>query len=574
MITIRQQKNDSSAIDRKIRPAAFLIALLTLLVYLPSTRSGFVNWDDGPYVYDDPVIRVMDLRFFKTIFTRVLVYNWHPLTIFSYALDYRIWGLNPVGYHLTNIIFHAVNASLVFFLSLRLIETKFKQTNGSFIAALFTAVLFAVHPLHVESVSWISERKDVLCGFFYLLGLITYLKYINSEHSKNRLYATTLIYFILALLSKPMAVSFPLALLILDFYPLERLSAKSVVEKTPFFALSAIFSFITFLAQKQEKALLSLEVAPFSTRVSTAIRSYVFYMYKTILPLDLSPYYPYIYKINFLSLEYLGSLITIVLITSFCVITLRRRRIFSAAWLYFLIVLFPVIGIVQVGAQAAADRYVYLPSLSVFLMAGVPVGLLYEKFTKKRALLISLSVLLAGALIFVTVRQQAIWKDSISLWNHQIELYPNGSAISYFNRGNVYFYRKDYDSAIRDYSSAIAIDPQKTDAYFNRGQSYKFKGECAKAIGDFSMTIKLDPVLEYPYVNRGYCLAEAREYGAALKDFTAALRINTRDALTYYYMGLVYLKLNEMSEAATSLKRAGQLGLKDAQTALAASGFK
>ncbi len=569
------QKENGPDADKNFRTVVFLIALLTLLVYLPSTHSGFVNWDDGLYVYDDPVIRLIDLKFLETIFTQVLVYNWHPLTMFSYALDYYIWGLNPAGYHLINMVFHAVNASLVFFLSLRLIAIKSKRTSSAFIASFVTAVLFAVHPLHVESVSWVSERKDVLCGFFYLLGLITYLKYINSEHSKSRLYVTTIIYFILAILSKPMAVSFPLILLIIDFYPLERLSAKAAIEKMPFFILSVISSFITFLAQKHEKALLSLEIAPFSTRVLTALRSYVFYLYKTILPLNLAPYYPYTYKINFFTFEYLGSLITLILITLFCIVTFRRYKIFSAAWLYFLIVLFPVIGIVQVGAQAAADRYMYLPSLSVFLLAGLLAGQLYERSRGiKRVLLISFNVLLAGMLILMTAKQQAIWKDSISLWNHEIELYPNGSAISYFNRGNIYYYTKNYESAIRDYSRAIALDPEKVDARFNRAQSYVFTGDCLHAVEDYDIIIRLDPAFEYPYVNRGHCFAELGEYSAAIEDFTAALRINKQDALTYYYMGLAYLKLNKINEAAVNLRKAEQLGLKDAQTALAASGLK
>lgn len=561
--------------DKNIRTAAFLIVLLTLLVYLPSTRSGFVNWDDGLYVYDDAAIRVIDLKFVKTIFTQVLVYNWHPLTMFSYALDYYIWGLNPAGYHLINMVFHAMNASLVFFLSLRLIEIKSERTLSALTAAFVTAILFAIHPLHVESVSWVSERKDVLCGFFYLLGLITYLKFVNSESSKRRLYVTVMVYFILAILSKPMAVSFPIVLLIIDFYPLERLSKKAALEKVPFFILSIMGSVLTVWAQKHEKALLSLEISPFSTRLLTALRSYVFYLYKTILPLNLAPYYPYTYKINLFTFEYLGSLTALISITLFCIMTLRRYKIFSAAWLYFLIVLFPVIGIVQVGAQAAADRYMYLPSLSVFLMIGILAGNLYEISSKiKKIILISSSVLLAGLLIIITISQQAIWKDSISLWNHEIELYPNGSAISYQNRGNAYFHMNDYEPAIRDYSRAIALDPKKVDAYFNRAQSYKFMGDCLHAVEDYDSIIRLDPAFEYPYVNRGYCLAELGEHSAAIEDFTAALRINPRDALTYYYIGLAYLKLNKINEAVVNLKKADQLGLKNAQAELAASGLK
>lgn len=561
-------------IDKYIRTAAFLIILLTLLVYLPSTRSGFVNFDDGLYVYDDAVIRAVNLKFFKTIFTQALVYNWHPLTMFSYALDYYIWGLNPAGYHLINIVFHAVNASLVFFLSLRLIEIKSRGALTAFIAAFVTAVLFALHPLHVESVSWVSERKDVLCGFFYLMGLITYLKYINSERSKGRLYVTTVVYFILAILSKPMAVSFPIVLLIIDLYPLERLSARSVLEKMPFFILSGIASLITFLAQKHEKALLSLEASPLYTRVLTALRSYVFYLYKTVLPLNLAPYYPYTYKINFFSLEYVGSLLALALITVFCIITIRRYKIFSAAWLYFLLVLLPVIGIVQVGAQAAADRYMYLPSLSIFLMIGILAGGLYERSSGiKRTILICSGVLVIGMLTFLTIRQQAIWKDSISLWNHEIELYPNGSAIPYFNRANVYYYRHEYGPAIRDYGVAIALDPGKVDAYFNQAQSYKYTGDCRHAVEDYGIIIRLDPAFEYPYVNRGYCFAELGKYGAAIEDFKAALRINKEDALTYYYMGLTYLKLDKKNEAAVNLNKAAQLGLKDAQNALAVSGL-
>lgn len=177
-------------------------------------------------------------------------------------------------------------------------------------------------------------------------------------------------------------------------------------------------------------------------------------------------------------------------------------------------------------------------------------------------------------LTFLTVSQQAIWKDSFSLWNHEIELYPNGSAISYYNRGNIYYYMHDYVPAIRDYNRAIALDPKKVDAYFNRAQSYKFMGDCLHAVEDYDIIIRLDPAFEYPYVNRGYCFAKFGEYASAIEDYTIALRLNPQDALTYYYMGLAYLKLDKTNEAAVNLKKADQLGLKNAQAALAASGLK
>lgn len=306
----------------KIQAAIFLAALITFVAYLPALQNGFVNWDDDEYVYENSNIQSIDYIFFTWIFTLRANPTWHPLTLLSFGLDYFIWGLNPAGYHLTNIIFHTLNTILVFILTGRLLKYKFGEKTDykqTIIIGGITALLFGLHPLHVESVAWISERKDVLYAFFFLMSLLMYLTYTNpySLFSRRLYYIFGIILFIMALMSKPMAVSLPFVLLILDFYPLNRLKTgegmsgfkKVLIEKLPFFILSVLSSLIAIQSQQLGGALKSFENYPLLLRIYVAVRGYIFYLAKTIIPVNLYPLYPHPVSINFFSFEYLGSFI-------------------------------------------------------------------------------------------------------------------------------------------------------------------------------------------------------------------------------------------------------------------------
>jgi hypothetical protein len=365
--------------NKRVLAVAFLVALLTLLVYLPALQNDFVNWDDHLYIYENPHIRSIDSEFFKWIFTTFHASNWHPLTWLSHAIDYAIWGLNPMGHHLTSIILHGLNTFLVVILIIRLInydrdkapitvENKKFSNNNPIIAGAITGLLFGLHPLHVESVAWVSERKDVLCAFFFLLSILSYLKYTSPlQKQKTVHYALCLLFFIFALMSKPMAVTLPVVLLILDVYPLGRLHLKSaftnpplppftkgglggikvLIEKLPFLILSLASSVVTIIAQ--QNAIVTFEARPLGERLLVAIRAPVFYLFKMLWPTDLSPLYPYPSKISFLTIEYMGSFILVVCITAFCIWLWKRQKIFAIVWAYYIVTLLPVLGIIQVG---------------------------------------------------------------------------------------------------------------------------------------------------------------------------------------------------------------------------------
>ncbi|MGD0283667.1 MAG: hypothetical protein ABSB95_15050, partial [Dissulfurispiraceae bacterium] len=354
---------------------AGLVSLLTFSVYLSCIHNEFVAWDDDHYIYENLHLHPLNAAFFRWAFSAFYAANWHPLTWVSHALDYAVWGLNPLGHHLTNNILHAVNTFIVVVLVVKLLETwhASRQQNPArhpsqdLIIAAVTGLLFGLHPLHVESVAWVSERKDLLCAMFFLLSVLAYT---------NKHYLLVVFLFALALLSKPMAVSLPAVLLILDWHPFNRISSvksflSAFLEKLPLIALSIVSSVLTVLAQKAEGAMQPFEVTPLSSRVLVAAESLLSYLWKMVWPVNLIPYYSYPGNVSLFSAEYFLSVIIVFGITAACLIMVKKQKLWLAAWGYYVITLLPVLGIVQVGGQAMADRYTYLPSLGPFILIGL-----------------------------------------------------------------------------------------------------------------------------------------------------------------------------------------------------------
>ncbi|MGD0885158.1 MAG: hypothetical protein ABSA46_09855, partial [Thermodesulfovibrionales bacterium] len=377
--------------------AAF-VSLITFAIYLSSLRNDFVIWDDGLYVINNLHIRSLNWAFFQWAFSGFYAGNWHPLTWVSHAFDYAVWGLNPMGHHLTNNILHAMNTFLVVLLCIKLLEmwkersmpeaaSPFLDERRIMIAAGVTGLLFGLHPLHVESVAWVAERKDLLCGLFFLLSISAYVKHIRALVSEplekkkaaslffNRSYLVSLVFFVLALLSKPMAVSLPVVLLLLDWYPFQRICSwksfrDSGLEKLPFIACSLISSILTIMAQRTGGATGMMGFVPLRARMLVAAKAFVDYLGKIAVPVDLSPYYPYpkLQEVTLVSPQYLFAVIFVVGLTAILLVAAKKQRVWLSAWGYYVVTLIPVIGIVQVGSQAMADRYMYLPSLGPFLL--------------------------------------------------------------------------------------------------------------------------------------------------------------------------------------------------------------
>jgi tetratricopeptide (TPR) repeat protein len=632
------------------KPAYYLAALVSLLafvIYLPSLWNEFVGWDDGTYVVSNPFIRSLNGALLKWAFFDFHAANWHPLTWISHAVDYAVWGLNPMGHHLTNNILHAVNTFLVVLLVVRLTssgtvpilrlrsapsvnrdsplavggrqsavssqpsnnDSTTQQLNYSpYIVAGTTGLLFGLHPIHVESVAWVAERKDLLCALFYLLSVMAYAGYVtlrqaqgdralrqpqgdralrqpqgdNLRHAMvspsnhfNKPYLLTLAFFILALMSKPMAVSLPVVLLILDWYPFNRITSlktfmSSLAEKIPFIALSIGSAVITILAQKAGGAVVTIEAIPLPTRILVAARAIIAYLWKMLMPLDLLPLYPYPRDVSLLSPEFLGAVVLVSGITLASAAVARKKKLWLSAWLYYVVTLLPVLGIVQVGSQPMADRYTYLTSLSPFLIAGIIAAGTYErmKISRRTGTLMKSGSIMAAAVVlaamsYATVRQIGVWKDGVALWNYVIEkeplrvprAYTNGGlalmekgrkseAIEYLqiaiqlestnpnahnNLGLAYKSKGDYDRAIEEFLAAISLRPDDPEIHNNLGVAYRYKGMFDKAIEQYQIALSLKPEYAEAHFNLGIIYLETGDVDAARKEFEAGLKIRPDD---------------------------------------------
>jgi tetratricopeptide (TPR) repeat protein len=547
--------------------AAF-ITLITIIIYLPALRNDFVGWDDNIYVYENPSIRLLNFSFFKWSFTTFRGGNWHPLTWLSHGIDYALWGLKPMGHHLTSVIIHAINTFLVTLLGIRLLEmwkersggSTFLNEQGMMIAGAVAGLLFGIHPLHVESVAWVAERKDVLCGLFYLLCILTYLKHVcvvckGGLEGKSislwffdRFYLLSFIFFVLALMSKPMAVSLPLVLLILEWYPLQRIRSvetfrAAFVEKLPFIAFCLIASIVSLSAQKSAVTMMQSTQTPLAARALVSVKALMMYLWQMAMPFNLAPFYPYPHNISLMSFEYLLPIVLVIGITLACTIVARRQKLWLSLWSYYVVTLLPVIGIVQVGKQAMADRYMYLPSLAPFLLVGLVSGRLWSVqnagLTVKR-LYAAIAIALVVFVSFLTLKQIAIWKSTLDLWNYELKEESRRSPIAYNSRGLAFADKGQIDKAIEDYTVAISLQPNDPDAYVNRGIALSKKGQIDQAIENYKVAISLEPDSAKGYLNRGVAFSNKGLYDQGIEDFTAAISLKPDYTEAYVNRGVAF----------------------------------
>jgi tetratricopeptide (TPR) repeat protein len=573
---------------------AVLVAVLTFLVYLETLSNNFLHWDTSLYVTENPNIRSFNLAFLRWAFLDFYASNWHPLTWISHALDYALWGLDPLGHHLTNNILHAANTFLVVVLTAKLFVTdraRTQKTTDSFlgdrrslIAGVVTGLLFGLHPIHVSSVAWVAERKDVLCAFFFLLSILMYMEYARHQNAEetgngrtvrknffiNKHYLSALGFFALALLSKPMAVSLPLVLLILDWHPFERIGSlrslkRVVAEKLPFITLSLISSILTVLAQKSGGAVVHFKVLPLSTRLAVAVKSLIGYLQKMIIPLHLSPYYAYPNNASFLSFEYLLPLLLVIGITLLSLFFASRHKLWLSVWSYYVITLLPVLGIIQVGGQAMADRYTYLPAIGPFLLVGIlaaRVSANTDSIKKQRFKLFGLLVavfLLFSSLTYITLRQIGIWNNDFTLWDHVIRNQRRKVPFVYYHRGLASMKMGRVDMAMQDFNKAIALDPSDYYAYVNRGMLYSRMDLLDMALEDFDKAIALNPRSYEAYTNKGMVYGRAGLFEEAIDQFDDAIELRPDSAIAYGNRGLAYFLLEQYSNALEDLNEAIQL---------------
>lgn len=604
---------------------ATILAAITFVIYLPALQHGFiVNWDDNIYVLDNKNIQSLSLDFLRWALIDYKTNLWHPLSWISHAIDYAIWELNPFGHHLTSIILHAVNTGVVVFLTSRLLTAcTSEKASGAhhshrtiLLASAVTGLLFGIHPLHVESVAWVTERKDLLYSLFYMLSVMSYMRYAEEQKSEyalkyfflSRHYQVSLLLCALSLSSKPMAVTLPVVLLLLDWYPLYRMEQRKditvlILEKLPFFLLSAMVSVVTVMSQKVNAGLMPLNVTPLFSRLLLAMKSLMLYLFHTIAPSNLLPLYSYPKNISLLKPEYAFALALVAVLSILCIMFISRRY-YLAVWLFFVISLLPVLGLIQAGYQSMADRFVYLPVLGPFLLIGSGIGYLWgnDDTARKHHVLqragIAVAVIACSAsLLWLTCQQIGVWKNAIVMWSYLVEKDPGNmpklldyraSAFEkigqpdkaledyatalkiepkndklYFNRATNYLHQGKYDQAILDYSTVISLVPREADAYINRGNTYLRKGDLENAIKDMNKAIELNPAFSASYVNRGNALSKKGESVNALADLNKALSLNPDLATVYIVRGKLNMQLGNFEQGLQDFKTACKKGLEE-----------
>lgn len=535
----KKQKAVSRPAHANTNVAVFIILLLTFIAYIPSLRAGFVNWDDPDYVSNNPMIK--DISNLQMIFTRPIQGNYHPLTVLSLAINYSISGLEAWSYHLFNLLFHLFNCYLVFRLTILL-------SRNNLIIAFTTSLLFGIHPMHVESVAWISERKDVLYGLFFLAGLISYTKYVDSGSKKH--YGLTILFLMLSLVSKPAAVIFPVVLFCIDVLRTRKFNVKLLLEKIPFFILALAIGLLTFTAQKEKGAIDGTQIFDLSTRILMGFYGIMMYFIKSIIPINLSPFYPFAPINEPLPTSYYIAPLFSAILVALIFYSLKRNRVIAFGILFYLANLLLVAQFIPVGSAIIADRYTYLPYIGLFYIIGWLIDQ-YAKGSFSRSLYFNAPIALIMGIL--TFKQARIWFDGGTLWDHAIKIQP--SARAYLNRGSLYKDEKKYQQAIQCFNEALKINVADHEAYMLRGNVYFEMNRSDLAFTEYKKALSINPGYVTAMDNIGALFGLRLQYDSAMIYFNKALAINPSYTPSYKNRALVNLELNRNEESIKDFKK-------------------
>ena len=506
-----------------------LLAAMTWLVFGQTIRHQFINYDDGVYVVRNaPVTRGLTIQGIVWAFTQVHSSNWHPLTWISHMLDCEIYGLNPGGHHFTNVLLHAVTAILLFLV--------LRQMTGTLWRSALVAAIFAIHPLRVESVAWVAERKDLLSGLFFMLTLGAYVRYARAPWSPFR-YGLVLLLFALGLMCKPMLVTVPFVLLMLDYWPLNRFGTlqsrgdkdskirrQLILEKLPFLGLGLASCVITLFAQRGSMQPITRISLPL--RLSNASISYTDYLREMFWPADLAVLYPW--EAVRLGASNLVPSIVLLAGISAAVFLLRQRRYLVTGWLWYLVMLGPVIGILQVGNQARADRYTYLPQIGLYLLLTWGATDLCARWRGGRIVLASLSILILASLTFVARAQTAYWRDSETLWSHALTC-TTDNTIAEGNLGEAYHANGKTREAMVHFERALRIEPKQTSVHSSLGVFYLEMGQLNESLAHLEKALEIEPNFADAHYNLGNTYLQMGRADDALSHYKRALEINPND---------------------------------------------
>ena len=501
-----------------------IIVVLTFLSFLPALKGGFMqSWDDEKYVTANPMVRELNVGTVRQMFTKQVNGSYVPLPMLSFSIEYKLFGDSPVPFHVDNLLLHILCTLLVF--------SILRALKIDLLYAVFGALLFGIHPMRVESVSWISERKDVLYGFFYLSSLFAYIRYITGVNPKQKYLLFSILLFLCSLLSKIEAVMLPVSLLLVDFLLQRPARWKLITEKIPYFLLSLLFGllgvFIIYRVGLHTPGFIKTDPAPgFGNRLFLGCYSITGYLFKFLVPYAQSAMYPYPVMSGFTAvwIRIINPVVLIVLAV-FAYRSLRKTRVVVFGLLFFLANIFFLLQIVAVGNTFFADRYTYIPYIGLIFIV---VWFMQEMVRRKKGIepvLVALFAVFATACFVLTFSRSSDWEDGVSLWTNVIEQYPQRMMEPYVNRGISHTLKHEWGSALEDYNTAISIGPETSGIYADRGIVYGFTGQPEKAAGDFSKAISLDPKNTKALFNRGVTYGNAGQAGPAIADFRKVLEL-------------------------------------------------
>jgi tetratricopeptide (TPR) repeat protein len=546
--------------------ACLFLVVATLATYSDLRTHQFINYDDSLYVTENPMVQGgLTLSGLIGAFNTTCAALWHPLTMLSLMVDSQLFGLHAEGFLLTNLLFHIANA-LLLFLWLR-------RTTGALGPSFLVAALFALHPLHVESVAWVAERKDVLSTFFWLLTMWAYVWYVEAPGLGR--YLLTLVCFVLGLMAKPMLVTLPFVLLLLDYWPLHRwrlnrsaavspskgpsrvspdrkthrgVSSKRLAwEKAPLFALAALFSIVTFFAEKEVGAVTSLQDLAFTSRLANAMVAYVSYLGQMFWPVHLAVLYP-LPRHHLPIWQALAAGLALAVLSLLALRQARRHPYLPVGWLWYLGTLLPVIGLVQVGGQAMADRYTYVPFIGLFIMVAYGMADLGARWRVPRFLLPVGAGVVLSALMICTWVQVSYWRDSISLYEHTLNMTSSNPLIQ-SNMGLALAAQGKMDQALAHYAEALRLKPDLADTHNNLGMALAAQGKMDQAMAQYAEALRLKPGLAGAHNNLGLALAGQGKMDQAMAHYAEALRLDPDYAEAHNSLGLALAAQGKMDQA-------------------------
>ena len=533
----------------------FLIALVTAYAFAPAVHNGFTDWDDPAYVVDQHLIRDSSLPGLKAMFTTYVEGNYHPLTMASLAVDYHFWKLNPRGYHIANIALHVLATLAVFWFMFLL--------SGSNEVSAITALFFGIHPLHVESVAWVSGRKDGLYALFYITACISYVLWARGRRPRAAYYAGSVVLFVLSILSKGMAVSLPVALFAIDFYLKRKQNAKTLLEKVPFFLISLAFGYVAAVAQARQGAIQNLSSFAFYERILFACYGISAYLIRAIVPVNLSALYPYPLRVGGgLPLVYYLAPLGVLLLAAAVAFSLRDGRAIAFGALFFLINVALVLQLFPVGSAVIADRYTYLSFVGVgFIIASLYRSLARGVLARRVAPRVALTVLLALAgvtAVFATRARCEVWKDNVSLWTDVLGHYPN-LPLGYTMRARSFMQQGRNDRALSDAEKALSLDPNQPRALTMRGTIRYMNRDNQGALTDLEKAVRLEPNEAIPWNGLGAVHLTLGKRELALEYFTRAIELKKDYAEAYTNRALTLAGMNRLREALADFDASIQL---------------